>query len=73
MTAKYDYYTHTRTHGKCSACGVIAKEAPRRVVYYLFCKDSWFRGDDSFLGKFCKTCLDAKMKSLKENGCVRQE
>lgn len=66
--------THTMAHGKCKSCGddkpeyFIQDKGKRKGERFLkknkfvkvFEQVNWFRGDDEYLGTFCKECFKAK-------------
>lgn len=63
---KREIYTEQPSQkGKCKVCGdfqVYRYEHKGKIYskpYYFraFLKDSWFRGDDQYLGKICKKCI----------------
>jgi len=38
--------------GQCQVC----KKVNHTSVWKVFLQEGWFRGDDVYLGKFCKRC-----------------
>ena len=65
---------HTQSHGVCKSCGItgkqrfIAKKGKRKgeefvdhgFYYKCFEETSWFRGEDDYLGTWCKNCFKSK-------------
>ncbi len=71
------YAEAPRCNSKCSLCGDTTtyfhqgkgkkKSSSFQTPFYFkaFQKVSWFRGDDEYLGRICKTCLEAgKLKEM---------
>lgn len=54
-----------KSHGKCKACGDDKQEFKgiyaKAKFYKVFEEISYFRGDDYYLGTFCKKCFKAKL------------
>lgn len=65
------YTQNGRVRGLCSVCGDTEtytykgkgkhknKNYPKPYYFSVFEKVSWFRGDDEYRGKICKSCLEA--------------
>lgn len=65
---------HTQANGNCKLCGItgkqtfIAKNGRRKgekfvdlgFYYKCFEENSWFRGDDDYIGTYCKNCFKLK-------------
>ncbi len=45
-----------QSKGQCSVC----KKINHTSIWKVFLEDGWFRGDDVYLGKFCKECKKNK-------------
>ena len=65
--------TYQSSKGKCCSCGDDKKEFtkpkkgkvyPKHKFYRLYLQTGWFRGDDEYLGTFCKLCLKDKRKEI---------
>jgi hypothetical protein len=54
-----EYYDQTKQNSQCKACS-------RRpiTVRVVFQKEDWFRGNDTYLGKFCKDCYKTLFETL---------
>lgn len=53
MRTKYNYH---QDKGQCFNCG----KSNHTSIWKVFEQDGWFRGDDIYLGKFCKICKNAR-------------
>ncbi len=54
---KYNWH---QDKGQCSSC----KKVNHTSIWKVFVQTNWFRGDDEYLGKFCKHCLGQKKYEL---------
>ena len=50
-------FNFSQDKGVCSICGKTSKQTS---IWKVFEEVSWFRGEDSYLGKFCKECKRKK-------------
>lgn len=64
---KTSYYSVTR--GKCKNCGddkpeyriqIKGKSFIKSKFFKVFEEVNWMRGDDEYLGTFCKNCMKLK-------------
>lgn len=62
MKVEY-YYENPKKKGQCKGCKKLGKK-DNVEIYGVYIKDGgWFRGDDTYAGKYCMECI---IKLLKE-------
>lgn len=62
MTKSPNKYNEHQDKGTCLVCG---KTHHQTSIWKVFLETGWMRGDDEYLGKFCKQCRKEKAYELK--------
>ena len=49
-------------NGQCAIC----KNVNHTSIWKTFVQDGWFRGDDIYIGKFCKICKKNRKEDIEK-------